>query len=158
MEYNVFSAMQADEPLARFKKQIVGKVHVVALNPFSGEPEKIILQGNKDGSYIEVWTEKALVFFERINKEHFNAGRLLKVKEVVKEPPSPNILTDEEIEVLLDGRKTKFFALQKRVGTFTDTAPVIRLLNRARDLDKSETMIKYLEETASELELARYEK
>lgn len=158
MEYNVFSAMQADEPLARFKKQIVGKVHVVALNPFSDEPERIILKGNKDESYIEIWTEKALMFFERINKEHINAGRLLKVKEVVKEPPSPNILTDEEIEVLLDGRKTKFFALQKRVGTFTDPAPVIRLLNKARELDKSETMIKYLEETASELELARYEK
>lgn len=158
MEYDVFSAMQTGEPLARFKKQIVGKVHVVALNPFTEEPERIILKGDKDKSYIEIWTDKALAFFERINKEHIDAGRLLRVKGIEKSPPSPNIITDEEIDELLDGRKTPYFSLKKRVTAFTEPAPIIRLLNRARDLEKSEKMIRFLEESAADLELARYEK
>jgi hypothetical protein len=44
-DFDLFSAMQEGaEPLARYRKTIVGKVHVVALNPFSEQPEGVYLR------------------------------------------------------------------------------------------------------------------
>ena len=52
----------------------------------------------------------------------------------------------------------KFFEnLKSRLDKFTDTAPVLRLLNRARELEKSEKIIKRLEERISQIELEKYE-
>lgn len=158
-ERDIYAAMQEGQPIARYKKAILGKVHVVALNPFTGEPEGIVLEGNPnkvdefDTQIIELWDFKALQFFERMNKRHINAGRLIKVKEVPKPAPSPNIISDEEIDKLLN---SKFLALKNRLVKFTDTAPVFRILNRARELDKSEKIIKHIEETLSTLQLAEY--
>ena len=53
-ERDIYSAMQEDEPLARYKKTILGKVHVIALNPFTEESEGVILQGvPNDPAYFE---------------------------------------------------------------------------------------------------------
>ena len=155
-DYDVFSAMQAGaEPLARYRKTIVGKVHVIALNPFSEQPEGVLLEGDKEGSYIELWDAKQLVFFERMNKSHLDAGRLVKMEKLPEPPPpSPNQLTDDEIDKLLEGR---FPTLKAKVDKFTDTAPALRIINRARELEKSEKIIKYLEEKIAQLELEKYE-
>lgn len=154
-DYDVYSAMQeGQEPLARYRKTIVGKVHVIALNPFSEQPEGVLLEGEDDGSYVELWDSKALVFFERMNRSHIQAGRLVKMEKTPEPPPpSPNQLTDEEIDKLLEG---KFLSLKSRVNKFTETAPLLRLLNRARELEKSEKIIKYLEEEMSKLEMEKY--
>lgn len=155
-DYDIYSAMQeGKEPLARFRKTIVGKVHVVALNPFSDTPEGVLLEGDADKSYIELWDAKQLVFFERMNKNHLQAGRLVRMEKAPEPPPpSPNQLTDDEIDKLLEGN---FLPLKHRLDKFTDTAPVLRILNRARELEKSEKIIKRLEERISQLELEKYE-
>lgn len=155
-DYDVFSAMQAGaEPLARYRKTIVGKVHVVALNPFSEQPEGVLLEGDGINSYIELWDAKSLVFFERMNKSHLDAGRIVKMEKAPQPtPPSPNLLTDDEIDKLLEGR---FPTLKTKTDKFTETAPVLRIINRARELDKSEKIIKYLEEKIVQLELEKYE-
>jgi len=70
-------------------------------------------------------------------------------------PPSPNLLTDDEIDKLLNG---KWMTLKYRLTAFTETAPVLRILNRARELEKSEKMIKNLEERLSQIELEKYER
>lgn len=154
-DYDVFAAMQeGKEPLARYRKTIVGKVHVVALNPFSEQPEGVLLEGDSKDSYIELWNIKQLVFFERMNRNHLEAGRVIKMEKApVPPPPSPNQLTDDEIDKLLEG---KYPTLKSRLTTFTDTAPVLRLLNRARELEKSEKIVKYLEERLSQIELEKY--
>lgn len=154
-DYDVFSAMQAGvEPLARYRKTIVGKVHVVALNPFSEQPEGVLLEGDGIGSYIELWDAKQLVFFQRMNKSHLDAGRIVKMEKLPETPvPSPNQLTEDEIDKLLDG---KFPTLKARLAKFTDTAPALRILNRARELEKSEKIIKHLEERIAELEIEKY--
>lgn len=155
-DYDIFSAMQGGrEPLARYKKTILGKVHVVALNPFSDTPEGVLLEGDADKSYIELWDAKQLVFFEKMNKNHLDAGRIVKMeKEPEAPPPSPNQLSDDDVDKLLEGR---FLTLKSRLDKFTDTAPVLRLLNRARELEKSEKIIKRLEERISQIELEKYE-
>lgn len=155
-DYDLFAAMQEGRPpLARYRKTIVGKVHVTAINPFSEQPEGVILEGDGDKSYIELYDTKHLVFFERMNKPHIDAGRLAKMeKEPVPEPPSPNQLTDGEIDKLLND---KFMTLKSKLNTFTETAPILRILNRARELEKSEKIIKHLEERLAELELEAYQ-
>lgn len=160
MERDVYTAMQDGEPLSRYKKAILGRVHIVVLDPFTKEPDGLILEGNPskedelETQIVELWTPKEERFFERMNKKHIDAGRLVKVVgKLPTPPPSPNLITDKEIDVLLG---KKFLALKNRLNTFTDEAPVFRLLNRARELDKSEKIIKHIEEKISELQLAAY--
>ena len=158
---DVYAAMQSGEPLAVYKKGIVGKVHVVTLNPFTEAPEGVILQGDPakadqiEDQIIELWTDKSKLFFERMNKKHINAGRLINVKrkELPKAPVSPNIISDTEIVELLN---SPFLSLKNRLEKFTDEAPAIRLLNKARELEKSEKIIQHIEERISELQLSRY--
>jgi len=159
-ERDMFSAMQEEEPQVRYRKTILGKVHVIALNPFTEESEGIILQGApNDPSYFEtaaisLWSPKQIVFFERMNSRHINAGRLVKMEGPPPEAePSPNIITDEEIDTILN---SKFLVLKNRLNKFTDVAPIFRVLNRARELDKSEKIIKHIEERLSELQLEEY--
>ena len=155
----LFEAMQEGKPIARFRKTILGKVHVVVLNPFTKEPEGIILRGNPQrveewpDMVVELWDSQQRVFFERMNKKHLDAGRLVEIKEVPKAPPSPNKISDEQIDILLN---SKFLALKNRLDKFTDEAPIFRILNRARELDKSEKIIKHIQEKLTELQLARY--
>jgi hypothetical protein len=155
-DYDLFSAMQeGQEPLVRYTKTIVGKVHVLALNPFSDAPEGVILEGDGKDSYIELWNPKQIVFFEKMNRPHIAAGRIIKMEKApVPPPPSPNQLTDEEVDVLLNG---KYMALKYKLEKFTEIAPVLRLLNRARDLEKSEKIVKHLEERIAQIELEKYE-
>lgn len=152
---DIYSAMQENEPLARYNKTILGKVHVIALNPFTEEPEGIILEGtDHKTATVGLWSLKQVAFFERMNDKHIQAGRLTKVEGLLPEaPPSPNIISDEEIEKLLN---SKFLALKNRLIKFTDVAPVFRVLNKARELDKSEKIIKHIEEKISQLQLADY--
>ena len=159
MEYFDYSAMQTGEPLARFKKTIVGQVHVVALNPFDEKPEGVLLKGVRNGTdeetYIEIWNDKALAFFTRMNQSHFKAGRLVSMGAPPIPEKSPNEITEEEIDTLLN---SPFLSLKNRLPKFTDIAPVLRLLNRARELEKSEKLISHIESTMAAIELSKYQK
>ena len=158
-DQEVFKAMQEGEPLKRYKKTILGKVHVVILNPFSDEPEGIIMKGDpsKASDYmdyiIEIWTPKADIFFRRMNRKHFDSGRLVESSKAPEVKATPNNITDEFIDEILE---MKFFAFKKQLDLLTAEAPIFRLLNRARELDKSEKIIKYLEEKLSEIQLENF--
>jgi DNA-directed RNA polymerase subunit H (RpoH/RPB5) len=158
-DFDAYSAMQTGEPLKRYVKTIVGKVHVVVLNPFSEDPEGVILEGEPSNMAdlpdmtIELWTSKQVVFFEKMNRKHLEAGRLAIREAAVVLPPSPNVLTEEEVDKILG---SKFLVLKNRLPKFTDTAPVFRLLNRARELDASEKYIKHIEERLTELQMESY--
>jgi len=103
-DYDAYSAMQEGEPIKRYIKTILGKVHVVVLNPFSEEPEGVILEGrpgNMDdlpNMVVDLWTNKQVVFFEKMNKKHLDAGRLALTSKTAPQQKSPNVLTDEEID------------------------------------------------------------
>lgn len=158
-DFDIYAAMQDGEPLARYKKAIRGKVHVTVLNPFSDEPEEVVLRGNPDNPndlpemLVEIWNPKANMFFRKVNRSHFQAGRLIEIDEVPEPPESPNQVTDEELEEILNMR---FLAFKAKLDAFTDEAPVFRLLNKARELEKSEKLIGHIENRLSELQLKGY--
>lgn len=157
-------AMMEGEPYARYKKTILGKVYVTVLDPYSDEPEGRILQGNPnrpdelDTQIVEVWDARQDSFFRKVNKKHFDAGRVVSiVGELPTVSTSPNAISDADLDVLLDGRQTRFLAFLNRLETFTEEAPVYRLLNRARELEKSEKIIKHMEDKLAKLQAAQYE-
>jgi hypothetical protein len=90
-----------------------------------------------------------------MNRPHIAAGRIVKMeKPPVPPPPSPNQLSDKEVDELLKG---PYMTLKHKLEKFTEVAPVLRILNRARELEKSEKIIKHLEERISQIELEKYE-
>lgn len=157
-DYRVFSAMDAREPIAIFKKTIVGKVYVTVLNPFTSEVEGLHLEGNAEAgderAFVELYDQKSLVFFRKINKRQFDLGNIVQVDKLPTEKVSPNQITDEEVEELLNGH---FFTLKARLDSFTEVAPVLRLLNKARDMEKSEKLIRHIQTKMAELEIRNYE-
>lgn len=160
---SITDAMMEGEPFARYKKMILGKVYVTALDPFSDEPEGIVLYGNPnnpdqlDTQIIEIWDERQDLFFRKVNKKHFETGRLGLVEQVEETPVSPNDVTDAFLDTLLDGRKTRFLAFKNRLNEFTSEAPLFRLLNRARELEKSEKLIKHIETKLAEVQQEPYD-
>ncbi len=159
-ERRIVDAMVEGEPIKRYKKTILGKVYVTALDPFSDEPEGVILEGNPanpaelDTQIIEIWDERQDLFFTRINKRHFDAGRLIELESLPEPELSPNEISEDELDVVLSLR---FMAFRARLKSFTTEAPVFRLLNRARELEKSEKIIKHIEERLSTIQLEGFE-
>lgn len=160
LDSSVYSLMQTGKPYKSYIKTILGKVYVTVLNPFTGEPEGKIIKGNpkgkdKDDCIVDFWSEIEDAFFRRMNKRHLEAGELIPYtrKEEAVSERSPNDLTEEELDELLTSR---FMTLQHRVNRMTSVSPVFRLIERARELEKSEKIIKFLEGKLSELQLQDY--
>jgi len=156
-DFEVFSAMQEGTPLKRYIKTILGKVYVTVLNPFSGEPEGVILQGDpRKASELEkivvnIWDIKQDLFFRRMNRNHFESGNIREYGlESVEPPVSVNEITDEEV---LDVLNKPFLALKNKLEKFTAVAPVFRLLSKAEELEKSEKILSAIRARMSELEL-----
>ena len=64
-----------------------------------------------------------------------------------------NELSDEELDSLLNA---KFFSIQKKVNEMTSVAPVFRLIERAKELEKSEKLISMLQLKLAELQEKEY--
>jgi hypothetical protein len=161
MEEAYVDAMIEGVPYSRYRKTILGKVFVVRLDPFSDKPETQILAGDPNNpdddptTTVELWTKRQDLFFRRVHTKHFEAGRLAKLANEVpiEDRVSPNQLSDEELEKLMT---EPFFTMKSRLETFTDIAPVFRILNKARECDKSEKFIKHIEAKMSELQGIEY--
>ncbi len=156
----VVDAMVEGKPLKRYRKTILGKVYVTALDPFSNEPDGVILKGNPnnpdelDTQIIEIWDERQDLFFRRLNKRHFDAGRLVEIAEIPKPAPNPNEVSDDALDAIL---KLRFMAFKAKLNGFTDEAPVYRLLNRARELEKSEKIVKHIDTRLLEIQNEKYQ-
>lgn len=157
LEHKVYSAMQEGKPYKRYIKTVLGKVFVTVLNPFSGKPEGVILEGNpqdaskRDDIVVNTWTTKEDVFFKKMNKTHFQSGNIRELVEqtVVVEERSPNEISPEEI---LDVLNKPFLALKNKLEKFTTVAPVFRILEKAEELEKSEKILNAVRARMAELE------
>jgi|WetSurSiteA1Bulk_404760.scaffolds.fasta_scaffold11461_3 hypothetical protein len=151
-EYNVYAAMQAGTPYATYKKTTLGKVFVSVLDPFSGNPVGIILEGEKgdEKEMIDVWNETEDVFFKKMNRLQFDQGYIIPCIRESKETPKPlEQYSDTELKELLS---MKYFAFQKLLSEITTTAVAQRLLDLAREMEKSEKITLAIETKLSELQ------
>jgi len=154
MDSAIFSAMQTGEPFATYRKTILGKVFVNIINPFNGIPEGILLAGdpkNDESAMVDVWSEKEDLFFHRMNKNHFAQGTLLKIqRERTVEEKTIEQYSDKELAEILS---LKYYSLLKVVGEIKTVPVLMRIVEIAREQEKSEKIIKMLEARVSELQL-----
>lgn len=157
---DVFSAMQSGTPYRTFKKAILGKVYITYLDPFSGEPEDMIMEGNPakndEGCFYHAWSEKEYMFFKNMNKVHLKDGNLIEQKpKPMKEKPKEtaelnyNALPDEEIKKIL---RKPFLALQNALNKMTSEAAVYRILRAGEEMNKSEKFMKAIRARLSEVQ------
>jgi len=158
-----FGLLEEKEPYKSYIKTVLGRVRIIILSPFSGEPEEVILSGNPKGKdrescIIDVYSGKEDMYFKKVNAVHFKQGELIEYDRV-DQPVEPseedivNSLSDEEMKKLL---KSKFFTLQSTVNKMTSVAPVFRMVELGREIDASERYIKFLEGKLAELQEAEY--
>ena len=163
-DVQTYSAMQIGSPFRTYKKTILGKVYVKILDPFRAEqgvPSDIMLQGDPrrsdEGCFVDVWSEKEDVYLRRMNPSHFKEGVLIsydRTKHPVESDVNPfNVMTDEELFELLN---SPFFKLQNAYNKMTSQAPVMRLLDMARQEEKSEKIIRALEGRLEELKKVEF--
>lgn len=151
----IFSAMQSSDPYATYRKTILGKVFINVINSFNGKPEGILLTGdprNDESAIIDVWSEKEDLFLHRMNKNHFTQGTLLKIKREVNAVEVHTVEQYSDLE-LAEILKLKYYSMVKLVGEI-DTVPVLmRIIEIAREQEKSEKIVKMIEARVSEIQL-----
>jgi len=158
LDPQVYSAMQNDEPKRRYIKTILGKLYVTVLNPFTGEPEGLIVKGNpkteKNKCVINVWSDVEDVFLRRMNQRHFEQGNLIEFRgEIETVERFKAEFTDEELNTILN---SPFLKLKSELGKMEVVPPVFRLLEMANEQEKSEKLISMIEARLSELQENEY--
>jgi hypothetical protein len=158
VNYDIYSQMQSGNPMKTYRKTTLGQVAVTVLNSFSGFPEIVLLKGEgiQDSSIIKLWNDKEVAFFTKSNARALETGKLIEYKTpeetpaLVMEPYAD--ATDEKIDEILDTKKTQWYTLTKIVKEIVSEAVIIRLLTRARELERSEKVTDLLTERLSQLQ------
>jgi hypothetical protein len=158
-----YGVIEGKPPYATYIKSVLAKLYVRILSPYNQEKEGIILEGdpksrNNESCIIDVWSIAEDRFFHRENQKHFEKGYLLPYtrKEVVlTEEDTVNSMSDEELKTLL-AKGTPFFTLQNKVNKMTSVAPVSRLLEFAKELEKSQKIITFLEGKMAEIQMHEF--
>lgn len=151
-----FAAMQEGKPYKSYIKTILGRVCVHAIDPFSGNPTALLLEGDPrkhdESSIIHVWNEREDLFFRRQNRVHFETGVLTVYTPVETAKPQKRLeeFSDEELKELLN---KPFLALQNAINKTDSDALLFRLINLATELNKSESILKALRARLSEVQL-----
>jgi hypothetical protein len=155
LDSSIYGLMQTGRPLKSYIKTVLGKVYVTVLNPFNEMPEGRLLIGNpkdsnREGCIVDIWSEKEDVFFKRSNRKHLETGIVIPhIRKEVVEEKFENNLSDTELDKILS---EPFISLQRKINKLSSVAPIFRLLERARELEKSEKLINYLEKRLSEIQ------
>jgi hypothetical protein len=157
MDSEIYSQMQTGKPLKTYKKTILGKVSCTVLNPFNNEVEGIILHGdprkNDVNSMIDVWNEMQDVFFRRKNKVHLEKGVLIPfVKPENIEELKPEPFADASDEQLVEILNSRYLSLLSSLNKCTTEAVLFRLIDKARELEKSEKIINTLNARLAEIQ------
>ena len=166
MEKNVkdYGIVEGVEPIKSYIKTVPSKVYATVLSPWGKQDVVgIILEGNprgkdKESCIVDIYSPQEDMFFKRQNARHLSLGILVPYVRTESDEETEelvNELTEEEVQALL-GTKIKFFTLQSRVNKMTSIAPVFRLLEAAKELEKSQKIISFLEGKLAELQESEY--
>lgn len=155
LDYEAVSLMATDSPVAVYRKGkgILGKVEVKVYNSLTSRIETLMLEGNPsdpdcDKCFVELWSDKEVIFFKRANRWHINNGFIVPFS---KKRPSRikktfNNLTDEELEEIVG---KPFLALKNAVEKMTTETALTRVISVAEEMDKPEKTMNFLRERLS---------
>ncbi len=155
-----FSAMSTGKPLKTYKKTILGRVYVTALDMMTGVPTPtgFILEGdpkrNDPGSMIDIWSEQEDYFFKRTNKRHLDQGVIIEFKRSaeVEKPKTIEQSSDDELKAMIN---KPFLALQATINKTNSIATLFRIKTLAEELEKSEKVVRAIESRISEVQDAQ---
>jgi len=155
----IYGMMQEGKPYKSYIKTILGKVYVQVINPFDGKLEGRIVEGNPkrdpESCIVDIWTEKENVYFRRANKRHFETGSVIEYHRREETPKAKAVheYSDEELKELIN---SKFLTLQSVVNKLDSVPVLFRMVTLAKEIDKSEKIVKFLEGKLSEVQLAEF--
>jgi hypothetical protein len=160
-DLEVFQAMQGNEPIAVYRKTVLAKVYVQILNAFNQEPEILLLSGpaGAPDSTVNIYSVPEDVFFRRHNRRLFEQGILIpvpvekKVEVPVEEELPLEQASDETLRQLVNSR---YKALEAALTKTESEALVNRILDMARQEEKSEKLIHAIETRLAEIQNARF--
>jgi|WetSurMetagenome_2_1015567.scaffolds.fasta_scaffold04344_3 hypothetical protein len=156
---DIRQAMAHGEPVARYMKTTTGKLNVKILDPITGYPTDMILEGNAangdEAAILVFWLPVELAYFERANKYHLAKGTLVPLIKREEVTISPNMVTDEELEAALN---SKFFSVKNLLDKFTSPVPAERMLEMATKMNKSIGTINAIKAKVAELQVEEFEK
>lgn len=149
-----------EAPYKTYIKRILGKVYVRTLDPFSGNEDGILLVGDPrkpdEDCIIDMWSEKEDRFFKKANRRHFETGTLAEYerKEYVEsEEEKLNSMSEDKMRALLSER---FYTFENTLKKFTAIPPLYILLGVAKEMEKSDKILKLIEAKISELQAKEY--
>jgi hypothetical protein len=152
--HNIYSAMQTGKPFKTYKKTVLGRVYVSAIDPFNEQPTGVMLYGdpkrNDESCFIDMWSERDDLFFKKMNKVHFSSGYIIETvrkEQTVVETPIEQY-SDEQLKAVVN---YKFLALQARLNKINSDVVLYRMLDLAREMDKSEKITRVIEARLSEI-------
>lgn len=154
---DIYSAMSGGKVYKTYKKTIPAKLYVTVLNMLTGTPtpEGVMLVGdprkNDNGAMFDVFSEQEDYFFKKMNKSHFDAGRLVEVSREGEKPRERTIeeFSDEELRTLIN---KPFLALQSTLNKTSSVATLFRIETIARDLEKSEKVMRAIASRLAEVQ------
>lgn len=153
---NTYSQTQLEKPYKSYIKRSMAKLYVRVLNPFTGEPDGVILTGDPrkptPECVLEVADAREDLFLHRNNKKHFEAGELVEYtpkEEPISEEVRLNQLSDEELRQIL---REKFYSLKNYADKVTSVTPLFTLLRLAQEEEKSEKIINFIKSRIEELQ------
>jgi len=155
---DIYSAMQTEAPYKTYKKVILGKVFLRALDPFSDEPVGIHLEGNPKsndaGCFFYVWNEKQDVFLKRMNALHFEKGNMIvwETQDVPEDAPEVKQYSDYTEADIEEIAKYKFFKLQSTLKEANSEAFIFRILSKAEELERPEKTLDEIRLRLSEIQ------
>lgn len=157
-DIDVFTAMQEGDPVASYRKTVLGKVYVTVLNVFSKEPEMVQLYGQpgEPKSIISVWSIPEDIFFQRSNRRLLEKGSVIRVdlpkRADLPAPATPVSLEQSSDEVLRQLVNSRFKALEAALNKTGSEALVYRLLTLAQEEEKSEKIINAIKLRLTEIQ------
>lgn len=153
---DIYGMMQSGEPYKTYKKTILGKATVRIIDPFQDKPTSVILEGrpndpSAEKNFIELWSEKELVYFVRANRKHLDNGVLVehtKPRETEVKKTVNNMSEDEVNELVV----APFPKLKSVVGQITSETALQRILLAAEVADRPVKTMEFLQESLSLLQ------
>jgi hypothetical protein len=155
---DIYSNMQTGSPYKSYIKTVLGKVRIMYLDPFTGQPVATMLTGNPkkldETSILDIWDEKQDLFFKRQNRFHLEKGHIITFERPQAERPKTfEESTDEELKEFL---KNKFMIIQKKVNTIDSVVLLTRLVDLAKEMDLTQKIVSYLETKLSALQAEEF--